>query len=76
MTSNLHIKKKSVVLYKEQIQLREGWIDKESFYKKTLTSYIFYLFTGYFSIYNRNWNFLAFFLLKFEKNPDFLAFFY
>jgi len=54
-------------------QFNEGMV--ESIKNLFVKSYIFYLFTGYFSSYNRNWKFLAFFLLKFEKNPDFLAFF-
>jgi len=45
--------------------------------KVFIKSYIFYLFTGYFSSYNRNWKFLAFFFTKvWEKSSIFGIWYY
>ena len=58
-------------LYKEPIQWRDGWIDKEPFCKKLHFLSFYWIFLKLQSKLKVS----GIFLLKFEKNPDFLAFF-
>ncbi len=58
-------------LYKEPIQWRDGWIDKEPICKKLHFLSFYWIFLKLQSKLKVS----GIFLLKFEKNPDFLAFF-